>query len=123
VALFIQAETRSTSGNVACSSTPNTTRYIAWLQGIALAWMLAECGVSLYGAISAHSPALLTFGVDSFVELLSATVVLLAIAPSFPLTKDRAARLTGILLFCPRRSSRARDAFCASLSRQARSQL
>jgi divalent metal cation (Fe/Co/Zn/Cd) transporter len=32
------------------------------------------------------------------VELLSATVVLLAIVPSFPLTKDRAARLTGILL-------------------------
>lgn len=61
--------------------------------------MLVECGVSLYGAVTAHSPALLAFGADSFVELLSATVVLLAIAPSFPLTKDHAARLTGILLF------------------------
>jgi divalent metal cation (Fe/Co/Zn/Cd) transporter len=60
--------------------------------------MLVECGVSLYGAISAHSPALLAFGADSFVELLSATVVLLAIIPSFPLTKERAARLAGILL-------------------------
>jgi divalent metal cation (Fe/Co/Zn/Cd) transporter len=61
--------------------------------------MLAECGVSLNGAISAHSTALLSFGADSFVELLSATVVLLAILPSFPLTKARAARLAGILLF------------------------
>jgi divalent metal cation (Fe/Co/Zn/Cd) transporter len=72
---------------------------VAWLQGITLVWMLVECGVSLYGAVSAHSPALLAFGADSFVELLSATVVLLAIVPSFPLTKDRAAPLAGILLF------------------------
>jgi hypothetical protein len=58
--------------------------------------MLIECGVSIYGAISAHSPALLAFGADSFVELLSATVVLLAIVPSFPLAIDRAApRVTG----------------------------
>jgi hypothetical protein len=28
--------------------------------------MLIECGVSVYGAISAHSPALLAFGADSF---------------------------------------------------------
>jgi divalent metal cation (Fe/Co/Zn/Cd) transporter len=61
--------------------------------------MLVECGVSVYGAVSAHSSALLAFGADSFVELLSATVVLLAIVPSFPLTTDRASRLTGILLF------------------------
>jgi divalent metal cation (Fe/Co/Zn/Cd) transporter len=77
----------------------NTARRVAWLQGITLAWMLIECGVSFYGAISANSPALLVFGADSFVELLSATVVLLAIVPSFPLTKDCAAQLTGILLF------------------------
>jgi divalent metal cation (Fe/Co/Zn/Cd) transporter len=61
--------------------------------------MLVEFGVSLYGAVSAGSPALLAFGADSFVELLSATVVVLAILPSFPLTRDRATRLAGILLF------------------------
>lgn len=83
----------------ACSSHPCSARGVAWLQGVTLAWMLAECGVSLYGAISAHSPALLSFGADSFVELLSATVVLLAILPSFPLNKASAARLAGILLF------------------------
>lgn len=82
-----------------CSPPMNTTRRVARLQGITLAWMLIECGVSFYGAISANSPALLAFGADSFVELLSATVVLLAIVPSFPLAKDRAARLAGILLF------------------------
>jgi hypothetical protein len=59
---------------------------------------LIECGVSFYGAISANSLALLAFGADSFVELLSATVVLLAIVTSFPLAKDRAAWLAGILL-------------------------
>lgn len=77
----------------------NTARQVAWLQGITPVWMLIECGVSFYGAISAHSPALLAFGADSFVELLSATVVLLAILPSFPLTANHAARLAGILLF------------------------
>jgi divalent metal cation (Fe/Co/Zn/Cd) transporter len=77
----------------------NTARQVAWLQGITLAWMLIEGGVSFYGAISANSPALLAFGADSFVELLSATVVLLAIVPSFPLARDSAARLAGILLF------------------------
>jgi divalent metal cation (Fe/Co/Zn/Cd) transporter len=77
----------------------NTARQVGWLQGITLAWMLIECGVSFHGAISANSPALLGFGADSFVELLSATVVLLAIVPSFPLAKDRAARLAGLLLF------------------------
>lgn len=91
----------------ACDTTEGTTssqsmaatRLVVWLQGITLAWMLVECLVSIYGAASAHSSALLAFGADSFVELLSANVVLLAIVPSFPLTKDRAAQLAGILLF------------------------
>lgn len=72
---------------------------ILWLQGITLAWMLAECAVSLYAAKTAHSVALLAFGTDSFVELLSATVALLSFLPSFPLTKDQAARWAGVLLF------------------------
>ncbi len=98
MAQFIQIEAPS-DGATACASQAKTTGTIAWLQGITLVWMLVECGVSLYGAISAHSSALLAFGADSFVELLSATVVLLAIIPSFPLTRDRASRLAGILLF------------------------
>jgi hypothetical protein len=50
---------------MACSAPMNTARRVAWLQGITLAWMLIECGVSFYGAISANSPALLAFGADS----------------------------------------------------------
>jgi divalent metal cation (Fe/Co/Zn/Cd) transporter len=99
VAQFIQSETHVQSGTAACSSLTYAPRQVIWLQSITLVWMMAECGVSLYGAVTAHSPALLAFGADSFVELLSAIVVLLVIVPSFPLTKDRAARLAGILLF------------------------
>lgn len=99
MAQFIQTEDKSSSGSVTCSSADRNTHIVVWVQSVTLVWMLVECAVSLYGAASAHSPALLAFGADSFVELLSATVVLLAIVPSFPLTKGRAARLAGILLF------------------------
>jgi divalent metal cation (Fe/Co/Zn/Cd) transporter len=88
-----------TASRHSCSAPAKANQTVMWLQGITLAWMLVECGVALYGAASAHSSALLAFGADSFVELLSATVVLLAIVPSFPLTKDRAAQPAGILLF------------------------
>jgi divalent metal cation (Fe/Co/Zn/Cd) transporter len=69
------------------------------LQGITLVWMLAEAAIALSAAYTAHSAALLAFGADSFVELLSASVALLSFAPSFPLSKDRAGQLAGILLF------------------------
>ena len=72
---------------------------VLWLQGITLAWMLVECGVSLYAAASAHSPALLAFGSDSFVELLSAVVVLLQFVPQISISERNAGRAAGILLF------------------------
>jgi divalent metal cation (Fe/Co/Zn/Cd) transporter len=72
---------------------------VLWLQVITLSWMLVECAVALYAANAAHSVALLAFGADSFVELLSASVALFSFSPSFPLTKDRAARWAGILLY------------------------
>lgn len=72
---------------------------IVRLQVVTLAWMAVECGVSLAGAVAAHSPALLAFGSDSFVELLSAVIVLLQFLPSFPLNRRRAAQAAGVLLF------------------------
>ena len=72
---------------------------VVWLQGITLAWMVVECAVSLYAANAAHSVALLAFGADSLVELLSASVALLSFVPSFPLTRDTADRWAGILLY------------------------
>ena len=85
--------------NHACELPAGTIREVAWLQGITLAWMLIECSVALYSAAKAHSPVLLAFGSDSFVELLSASVVLLQFVPTFPLGKERASRLAGMLLF------------------------
>jgi divalent metal cation (Fe/Co/Zn/Cd) transporter len=61
--------------------------------------MLVECGVSLYAAALAHSPAMLAFGFDSLVELFSATVVVLQFLPHFPLSRERANRTAGLLLF------------------------
>lgn len=99
---------RAAGCSEACSAAPpELAKTVLWLQGVTLAWMLIECGVSLVAAWGARSVALLMFGADSFVELLSATVVLLSFAPSFPLkslssfsfTRDRAARWAGVLLF------------------------
>lgn len=73
--------------------------YALWLQGITIAWMVVECGVSLWSAVRAQSPALLAFGADSFVELLSAGVVLLQFTPRWRLEEARAARMAGVLLY------------------------
>jgi divalent metal cation (Fe/Co/Zn/Cd) transporter len=72
---------------------------VVLLQSITLAWMLVECGVALFSAWRAHSPALLAFGSDSFVELLSAAVVLLQFSPFLRLAPARASRISGFLLF------------------------
>jgi divalent metal cation (Fe/Co/Zn/Cd) transporter len=69
------------------------------LQGITLAWMVAECGLSLYAAVDAHSPALLAFGSDSLVELLSATVVLLQFGSRRSISQKTAARVAAVLLY------------------------
>ena len=61
--------------------------------------MTVECGVSLAAAARAHSVALLAFGSDSLVELLSAIVVLLQFLPRFPLKKAHADKAAAALLF------------------------
>jgi divalent metal cation (Fe/Co/Zn/Cd) transporter len=71
---------------------------VLWLQSVTLAWMLVEFGVAAYAASTAHSPALLAFGSDSLVELLSATVVLLQWVPGVALSERRASRAAGALL-------------------------
>ncbi len=72
---------------------------VFWLQGITLMWMLVECGLSLYAAAVARSPAMLAFGSDSFVELLSAGTVLLQFLPRRSISEKTAARAAGALLF------------------------
>lgn len=78
-----------------------TTRRIVRIQILTLVWMGVEAVVSLGAAWFARSPALLGFGGDSAVELLSAVVVLrLFYSPSGGDHAERqAARIAGGLLF------------------------
>jgi divalent metal cation (Fe/Co/Zn/Cd) transporter len=77
------------------------SRRIQFVQTVTIVWMALEAGVALFSAWAARSPALLAFGGDSFVELLSASVVLWRFTTH---TKQEhaertAARTAGILLF------------------------
>lgn len=55
----------------------NIVRSIARIQVVTIIWMSVEGAVSLFAAGRLHSPALLAFGGDSVIELLSAVVVFL----------------------------------------------
>jgi hypothetical protein len=51
-------------------------RRIQHIQAITIVWMSAEAVLSPFAAWRARSPALLAFGGDSAIELMSAVVVL-----------------------------------------------
>ena len=87
------------TGCGSCATDVVLPQPVAWLQWITLAWMALECGASLWAAGQSHSVALLAFGSDSLVEMLSATVVLLQFLPRFPLKKMYADRAAAVLLF------------------------
>ena len=61
--------------------------------------MFIECGASLWAAATAHSTAMLAFGSDSLVELLSATVVLLQFLSPASISQRTAERIAAVLLF------------------------
>lgn len=50
------------------------------IEWMTVAWMVLEGGVSLLAAAAAHSVALLAFGADSLIELVSAAVLLRRLA-------------------------------------------
>jgi divalent metal cation (Fe/Co/Zn/Cd) transporter len=75
----------------------DVSRKVLQLQVITLIWMSVEAVVSLGTAWASHSPALLAFGGDSLIELLSAAVVFWRFRST--LGEARAARITGGLLF------------------------
>ena len=80
----------------------NATLYrIRRIQAITIAWMSVEAVVSLLAAWMAHSAALLAFGGDSAIELLSAVVVCWRFRSktSDERTEKLAAKITGTLLF------------------------
>jgi divalent metal cation (Fe/Co/Zn/Cd) transporter len=80
---------------------PEIARRVIRIQTLTLMWMSAEAAVSLAAAWTAHSPALLSFGGDSAVELLSAAVVLRRFhRPSDDSeAEERASKIAGALLF------------------------
>ena len=68
---------------------PETLHRVIRIQALTLIWMSAEAVVSLGAAWAASSPALLSFGGDSAVELI----------PHEAHADERAARSAGVLLF------------------------
>lgn len=68
------------------------------VQLITVAWMLVEVVIAIVASLRAHSVALLAFGGDSAIELLSAVVVLFRFAFT-GLSELRAAKTTAVLLF------------------------
>jgi divalent metal cation (Fe/Co/Zn/Cd) transporter len=81
--------------------TPDTIRRIQRIQAITIVWMTIEAVASLSAAWIARSPALLAFGGDSTIELLSAVVVLRRFRghDKQERAERRAARIAGALLF------------------------
>jgi divalent metal cation (Fe/Co/Zn/Cd) transporter len=75
-------------------------RRIQIIQAITIGWMIVEAALSLWAAWQTKSPALLAFGGDSAIELLSAGVVLWRFRRhhSDEQAERRAARITGALL-------------------------
>jgi divalent metal cation (Fe/Co/Zn/Cd) transporter len=82
-----------------CLTSSKTDRHVRWVQVVTLGWMLVECAGAVIAASQAHSVALLAFGSDSLVELLSATVVLFQFTHWFRISREKAARMAGNLLF------------------------
>jgi divalent metal cation (Fe/Co/Zn/Cd) transporter len=78
-----------------------TLRRIRRIQAITIAWMSIEAVVSLSAAWMAHSPALLAFGGDSVIELISAAVVYWRFRStrSGRRTEELTVKITGGLLF------------------------
>lgn len=88
----------ATAASTACVQKARTAA-VYWLQGVTLAWMLVEFGVSAYAAVTAHSPAMAAFGSDSLVELMSAVVVLSQSIASISISERKVTRAAASLLF------------------------
>jgi len=82
-------------------ASPDAIRRIQRVQTVTIAWMSVEAVVSLFAAWRARSPALLAFGGDSAIELLSAVMLLwrFRVGDAHEDAERRAARVAGGLLF------------------------
>jgi len=80
------------------SSSPYQKQILS-LQLITILWMCAEAAIAIFAALRAHSVALLGFGADSGIELVSAFVVFSRFKKVSHIDEKRAARINGLLLF------------------------
>ena len=72
---FLYCECNNTEMvSVTLSPDDEVLRRIRRIQALTIIWMTVEAAVSLAAAWVAHSPALLAFGGDSAIELLSAAM-------------------------------------------------
>src|ERR1700733_7844544 len=95
---LLQIGSRPAKSPEACAPVRRSNT-VLWLQLVTLSWMFIECGASLWAAATAHSTAMLAFGSDSLVELLSATVVLLQYLSPASISQRTAERIAAVLLF------------------------
>jgi Co/Zn/Cd efflux system component len=72
---------------------------IVSLQLVTILWMCVEAAIAIFAALRAHSVALLGFGADSGVELVSSFVAFLRFRKVSSVNEKKAARITGLLLF------------------------
>ena len=80
--------------------TQDTTQLIQRIQTLTILWMTVEAAISLSAALKARSPALLAFGGDSAIELLSAAAVLWRFRSSAQERSEKqVARIAAALLF------------------------
>jgi divalent metal cation (Fe/Co/Zn/Cd) transporter len=81
--------------------TQDTIRRIERIQTVTIVWMTVEAAISLAAAWIARSPALLAFGGDSAIELLSAIVVLWRFRARAVQeeSENLAAKIAAVLLF------------------------
>jgi divalent metal cation (Fe/Co/Zn/Cd) transporter len=80
--------------------TQDTTQLIQRIQTLTILWMTVEAAISLSAAWKARSPALLAFGGDSAIELLSAAAVLWRFRSSAQERSEKqVARIAAALLF------------------------
>lgn len=86
--------------STALTDSRDVIRRVIWIQAITIGWMTVEAILALGAAWRAHSPALLGFGGDSAIELLSAVVVYWRFRSQWSgeQTEQVAARITGGLL-------------------------
>lgn len=76
------------------------------LEWLTIAWMVIEAAVASGSALAAHSTSLLAFGVDSLIELASASVLIWRLSVELKHGREfseaaerRAGRIAGALLF------------------------